>query len=250
MLYWNPFFSEFFTEDSLLSKTATGFDARLISLSTVCALMVANSSFFESQRFGATTRIDVRATDPQGLSVDPLRSVCWLLIGTTIVTALMASAFQSNWTIGCLVLVGVANGLLFVSANPDLDNRFCLPVKQLVQTSILFALVVALLVKKTETFSSLNSAYHPMLQFGVLSIALALAHRGRAFIGWGEWKWLSRLVSIAFLGWFAFGVGNQCAVELVANYSGDVSGWLDLNGAMWWLVLTGAVVFCGQLLNR
>ena len=248
LLYWNPFFSEFFTEDSLLSKTATGFDARLISLSTVGAMLIANSSFFEIQRFGATARIHVRATDPQGLSVDPLRIACWLLIGTTVVTALVASPFQSSWTIGCLFLVSVANGLLFASADPDLDNRFCLPVKQLLQTSILVALVVTLLVTKTDSFSSLNSAYHPMLQFGVLSIALALAHRGRALIGWGEWKWLSRLVAIAFLGWFAFGVGNQCSVELVANYSGDVAGFLNLHGTTWWLVLTGAVVFCGQLL--
>ena len=173
---------------------------------------------------------------------------CWLLIGLTVVTALVASPFQATWTIGCLVAVGVANGLLFASADPDLDHRFSLPLKQVLQTLILSALVVTVMVKKTADPTSINSAKHAMLQFGVLSIALALVHKGRSLLRWGEWKWLSRLVAVGFLSWFAVGVGNQCFVELVAGYNGNIAGWLEVNHLTWWLMATGAVVFFGQLL--
>ena len=248
LLYWNPFVSELFLEHSWLSKTATSFDARLISLATVGAVLISVSSFFEARRFGAVLRNGGQATDKPASNVDPLQSTCWLLIGVTIVSAVVASPFQSSWTIGYLITVAVANGLLFASADPDLDSRVCLPVKQVLQTLILSALVVTVLVKKTADPSTVSSASHPMLQFGVLSIALALAHAGRGLLRWGEWKWLSRLVAAAFLIWFAVGVGNECFVELVANHDGDVAGWLDLSGSMRWLILTAAAVFFGQLL--
>ena len=248
LLYWNPFFSEFFTQQSLLSKTATGFDARLISLSTVCALLVANSSFFEHKHSGAVPASGLETkVNWQAFGLDPLRLTCWLLIGVTIVTALVVSPYQSNWTIGCLLAVGVANGLL-LTPNSRYDWRLSLPLQQVLQTLILSALVTTLLIKQTDDPASIYSVSHPMLQFGVLSIALALAHAGRGLLRWGQWKWLSRLVAMAFLIWFAVGIGNQCFVELVAGYSGEVPNWLDLSGSLWALVLTAAVVFVGQLL--
>ena len=234
LLYWNPFFSEFLTERSWLSKTATGFDVRLISLSAVCALLIAVSSFVERKRLGAS-------------SDDPLRIACWILTGLAIVAALMASPFQSSWTIVCLLAVGVANGLLFASADSQKDQRFSLQLRQVLQTLIVVALIANLTVK-TGIASSLDSANHAMLQFGVLSIGTALAHRSRTFLGWGDWKWLSRSVAITFLAWFAMGVANECFVELVADYSGEVVGWLNLADSMWPLIVTGAVVFFGQLL--
>jgi len=248
ILYWNPFFNEFFLERSWLSKTTVGFDARLISLATTGALLISTSSFFEIRRFGATTGHGDEPSDAQAFGVDPLRIACWLLTGLTIVLAFIAIPFQSNWTIGYLLAVGIANGLLFASADPAQDNRLCLPIKQVLQTLILSALIATVMVKKTADVSSLNAVTHPMLQLGVLSIAMALAHRGRALLGWGEWKWLTQLVAVGFLGWFAIGIGNQCCIELIANFSGRVPGWLDLSDSMWWLVLTGAIVFLGQVL--
>ena len=120
LLYWNPFISEFFLEHSWLSKTSTDFDARLISLATVGAVLISVSSFFEVRRFGATARNGVQATDQQASSFDPLRFACWSLIGLTVVSAFAVTSFQSNWPIGFLLAVGVANGLLFASTAPDL----------------------------------------------------------------------------------------------------------------------------------
>jgi len=235
LLYWNPFFSEFLTERSWLSKSATGFDTRLISLAALGALVVAASSFVERKRLGVQ--------DDGG----PLRVSCWLLMGLAIVSALSVSPVQSMWTISCLLAVGVANCLLFASASLQKDVRFSLQLRQVLHTLTLVALIANLTIK-TGIASSLNSANHAMLQFGVLSMAVAVAHRGRTLLRWGDWKWLSRSVTVAFLSWFTIGVANQCLVELVAGYSGEVVGWLDLSQSMWPLMLTGTIAFFAQLL--
>ena len=89
-------------------------------------------------------------------------------------------------------------------------------LKQILQALILIALIATLLTIQTGDIASLNSANHLMLQFGVLSIATALACRGRRVLGWGQWKWLTRLVAIGFLSWFVTGIANLCAVELLS----------------------------------
>ena len=248
LLYWNPFTSEFIIERSWIRESRTGYDSRLIILSTVCALTVAISSFAERGRLGVLGIKGVPINDAEAPFEDPLRAFCWLLIGLAIFCAFGATPFPSYWTTGCLLATGVANGLLFASANPKQENRFSLVLKQILQASILIALIATLLTKQTGHVAGLNSANHLMLQFGVLSIATALACRGRWILDWGDWKWLTRLVAIGFLGWFAIGVMNLCFVELIAGYNGDVTGWLDVSRSMWSLMITATVIFTGQLL--
>ena len=248
LLYWNPFTSEFITERSWLSESRTGYDSRLIILSTVSALAIAISSFVERGRLAVLGIKGVTTKNTELPTEDPLRASCWVLIGLTIFSAFAATSFPSYWTVGCLLAVGVANGLLFASVNHDQENSFTLMLKQILQALILIALIATLLPIQTGDIASLNSANHSMLQFGVLSIATALACRGRWMLGWGQWKWLTRLVAIGFLSWFVTGVANLCSVELIAGHNADVAGWLDVSNSMWPLILTATMVFIGQLL--